>query len=104
MHSNNCNNHPICFASNLKHALQNPTELLKGTSHHDLNPTPVLPKDGWMVGANRRLLFWVPLASRERPFYSPGIASVIPSGQEIDLSRMAHGEHWSNCRDAPTSR
>ncbi|KAG2042132.1 hypothetical protein BDR03DRAFT_889470 [Suillus americanus] len=57
-----------------------------------------------MVGADRRLLFWVPPPSRYRPFYSPGTVFVIPSGQGIDLSRMAHGEHWSNCRDAPTCR
>ncbi|KAG2748431.1 hypothetical protein P692DRAFT_20733605, partial [Suillus brevipes Sb2] len=80
------------------HALPNPAELLEG-SHHESDSTPVLLDDGWVAGADRRLLFWVPPASR-RPFYYPGVALVIPSGLEIDLSRMAHGEHWSNCRDA----
>ncbi|KAG1815703.1 uncharacterized protein BJ212DRAFT_1358125 [Suillus subaureus] len=102
MLANTRNNHAICFASSLELALYNPAELLESTSHHDLNSTPVLLKDGWMVGADRRLLFWVPPPSRQQPFYSPRTVFVIPSGQEIDLSRMAHGEHWSNCRDVAT--
>ncbi|KAG1896457.1 quinon protein alcohol dehydrogenase-like superfamily [Suillus fuscotomentosus] len=88
----------ICFASSLEYyALQDPAELLEGTSHLDSNP--VMLNDGWMKAAHHRLFFWVPLASRERPFYSPRIAFTIPRGQEIDLSHMAHGENWSNCRD-----
>ncbi|KAG2148811.1 hypothetical protein DEU56DRAFT_719124, partial [Suillus clintonianus] len=55
--------------------------------------------DGWMVGPNRRLLFWVPPAS-QHPFYSPDTAMVIPRGHvELDLSKMEHGTRWSNCRD-----
>ncbi|KAG2134917.1 uncharacterized protein EDB93DRAFT_1171983, partial [Suillus bovinus] len=47
--------------------------------------------DGWVMGSNHRLLFWVPPASRY-PFYSPETAMVIPrGGVELDLSRMAHG-------------
>ncbi|KAG2042072.1 hypothetical protein BDR03DRAFT_1006513 [Suillus americanus] len=106
MPTNTWNNRVICFSSSLEHALHNPAEPLEGTSHHDLNSTPVLLKvdvsledGGWMVEPNRRLLFWVPPASQREPFYSPGTALLIPSGLEIDLSRMAHGEHWSNCRD-----
>jgi hypothetical protein len=56
-------------------------------------------KDGWMVGADRRLLFWVPSPSREQLLYHPGTAFMITSGLEIDLSRMSHGERWANCRD-----
>ncbi|KAG2065808.1 WD40 repeat-like protein, partial [Suillus decipiens] len=58
---------------------------------NSLRPT----NDGWIVGADRRLLFWVPPASQQQPFYSPGLVFVMPSGLEIDLSHMAHGEHWS---------
>ncbi|KAG2055064.1 WD40 repeat-like protein, partial [Suillus hirtellus] len=91
-------NHPtICFASNLGHALRDPDELLEDASH--LNSNPVMLKDGWMKGAQHRLFFWVPPPSRERPFYYPGIVFTIPRAQEIDLSRMAHGENWSKCRD-----
>ncbi|KAG1813787.1 hypothetical protein EV424DRAFT_1415585 [Suillus variegatus] len=98
MFTNAWNNRTICFASSLEHALQNPDELLESTSH--LNSTHVMLNGGWMKGTSHRLLFWVPPASREQPFYSPGTALIIPSGQEIDLSRMAHGEDWSNCRGA----
>ncbi|KAG2073546.1 WD40 repeat-like protein, partial [Suillus decipiens] len=68
------------------------------TNPYNTYSIPVsLEDDGWMVGPDRRLLFWVPPASREEPFYSPGTVLVIPNGVDIDLSRMAHGEHWSNC-------
>jgi WD40 repeat protein len=99
--TNTWNNRTICIASSFKYALHDPAELLEDISHHDFNSTPVLMEDdGWMIGANRRLLFWVPPASREQPFYSLRTALVIPSGLEFDLSCMAHGENWSNCRDA----
>ncbi|KAG1864621.1 WD40-repeat-containing domain protein, partial [Suillus tomentosus] len=92
------NNPTICFASSLEHALQNPAELLADTSH--LYPTPAMPaNDGRMEGAYGRLLFWVPPASRKQPFYNPRTVLVMPSGLEIDFSRMAHGEDWLNCRD-----
>ncbi|KAG2159240.1 uncharacterized protein EDB93DRAFT_1114570 [Suillus bovinus] len=96
MLTNTQNNRTICFASSLEHALQNPAQLLQDTPH--VNPNPVSLEDGWMVGAHRQLLFWVPPASR-KPFYSLGTVFVMPSGLDIDLSRMPHGEHWSNCRD-----
>ncbi|KAG2065509.1 WD40 repeat-like protein, partial [Suillus decipiens] len=51
-------------------------------------------EDGWIRGPNRRLLFWVPPASRNA-FYNPQTALVIPRrGPELDLSRMAHGTRW----------
>ncbi|KAG2093909.1 uncharacterized protein F5147DRAFT_585230, partial [Suillus discolor] len=54
--------------------------------------------DGWMIGPDRQLLFWVPPGLRE-PFYTPRTALVLPKGNvELDLSRMAHGERWSDCR------
>jgi hypothetical protein len=76
-----------------------PPHLLESTSDHHLNSTPASRNDGWMMGADRRLLFWVPPASREQPIDSLRTLLMIPSGQNIDLSRMAHGENWSNCRD-----
>jgi WD40 repeat protein len=97
--TNSWSNPVICFSSNLDHALQAPAELLENTSHHDLNSTPVLLDDGWMVAPGGQLLFWVPPA---RPIHYSRTVWTIPKGQEIDLSGMAHGEHWSNCRDPPT--
>jgi hypothetical protein len=94
--TNTWSNRAACFSSNFEHALKNTAELLETTSH---NSTPALLEDGWMVAPDDQLLFWVPPASRERPLNSLGTVLVIPNGQDIDLSRMAHGEHWSNCRD-----
>ncbi|KAG2155084.1 uncharacterized protein EDB93DRAFT_1131160 [Suillus bovinus] len=94
------NNRTTCFPSRLEYALQNPAELLEATSH--LDPTHVVLKDnGWIVGAYGRLFFWVPPASRKESFYYFGTVLMIPGGLDFDLSRMAHGEHWSNCRDVP---
>ncbi|KAG1812575.1 uncharacterized protein BJ212DRAFT_1434007 [Suillus subaureus] len=68
-------------------------ELTEEAPHDDRSSTPFLLESdsGWMVGLNRRLLFWVPSASRH-PFYSPGTVLVVTrGGPELDLSCMAHG-------------
>ncbi|KAG2033566.1 WD40-repeat-containing domain protein, partial [Suillus americanus] len=73
-----------------------------GASHDDRSSTPFLLNhdSGWMVGPKRRLLFWVPPASRTPLYYSPTTTLVIPrGGPELDLSRMAHGQHWQKCRE-----
>ncbi|KAG1905054.1 uncharacterized protein F5891DRAFT_1010614, partial [Suillus fuscotomentosus] len=97
---NTWDNHFICFSPNSIHALRNTSELMEGASHDDCGSTRfLLDRDsGWIVGPKDRLLFWVPPASRH-PFYSPQTALVIPrGGAELDLSRMAHGQHWQRCR------
>ncbi|KAG2158576.1 uncharacterized protein EDB93DRAFT_1219155 [Suillus bovinus] len=101
MPTDTCNDQPICFSSNVEHALPNPADLLEPTSHDNSNSTPfLLQDDGWMMGPNRRLLFWVPPASRDA-FYTPWTSLVISrGGVELDLSCMAHGTNWSSCRDA----
>jgi WD40 repeat protein len=101
MKSNIWNNHFISFSSNSTHVLCNISELTEGASHDDHSSTHfLLNRDsGWMVGPKNRLLFWVPPAFRH-PFYSPATALVIPRGcPELDLSRMAHGQHWQKCRE-----
>ncbi|KAG1891650.1 WD40-repeat-containing domain protein [Suillus fuscotomentosus] len=95
---NTANDDFISFSSDSTHALRNTTELLACTPHDDRRSTfALLGDDGWMMGPNRRLLFWVPHASREL-FYNPWTALVIPGGGvELDLSRMAHGTRWKHC-------
>ncbi|KAG2058288.1 hypothetical protein BDR06DRAFT_110839 [Suillus hirtellus] len=93
---------PISFSPCLKHALPNPPSpyFLEPTSGHHSNSTPfVLQPDGWIMGPNHELLFWVPPASRHA-FYTPWTSLIIPRGVELDLSIMAHGPCWSSCRDA----
>ncbi|KAG2065892.1 WD40 repeat-like protein [Suillus decipiens] len=98
---NSWNNHLVRFSPHSIHALRNTSQLMEGASHDDRSSTPfVLNCDnGWMIGPKHRLLFWVPPASRH-PFYSARTALVIPrGGPELDLSRMAHGQHWQQCRE-----
>ncbi|KAG2036722.1 hypothetical protein BDR03DRAFT_898125 [Suillus americanus] len=100
---NTSNNHFIRFSPNPIHALCNAFELTEEASHDDRSSTHFLldSDSGWMVGPKHRLLFWAPPASRHS-FYSSQTALVIPrGGPELDLSRMAHGQHWHNCRQGP---
>ncbi|KIK35353.1 hypothetical protein CY34DRAFT_587273, partial [Suillus luteus UH-Slu-Lm8-n1] len=96
------NNHSISFSSNNSiHALCNTSEFMEGASHHDCHPSSfsLNGDSGWVVGPKGRLLFWVPPASRHS-FYNPSTVLVIPrGGPELDLSRMAHGQHWQKCRE-----
>ncbi|KAG2068397.1 WD40 repeat-like protein [Suillus decipiens] len=102
---NTWNNHSISFSPNSVHALCNSSELTEGASHDDRSSTPFSLNvySGWVVGPKDRLLFWVPSTSRYL-LYSPGISLVIPRGGiELDLSRMAHGQHWKKCREGSIS-
>ncbi|KAG2066758.1 hypothetical protein BDR04DRAFT_1029204, partial [Suillus decipiens] len=98
----NNNKHPlVLFSSNLTHALCHTSELMQGASHDDCSSTTFLldSNSGWVSRPKHQLLFWVPPASRH-PFYNPATILVIPrGGPELDLSRMAHGLHWQQCRD-----
>ncbi|KAG2032637.1 hypothetical protein BDR03DRAFT_1015072 [Suillus americanus] len=98
MPTNTYNNH---LSSSLEHALPNPADLLAPTSLHNSNSIPFLLQiDGWVMGPNHRLLFWVPSASRHA-FYTPRTSLVIARGRvELELRRMAHGTRWSSFRDA----
>ncbi|KAG2069567.1 hypothetical protein BDR04DRAFT_1101454, partial [Suillus decipiens] len=96
---NTWNNRFIRFSSNSTHALCDTPELREGAFNGDCSSTPFFlnSTDGWVVGPQRQLLFWVPPASRH-PFYNPATTLVIPRGcPELDLSRMAHGQHWKKC-------
>ncbi|KAG2756237.1 hypothetical protein P692DRAFT_20715911, partial [Suillus brevipes Sb2] len=58
----------------------------------------LLGEEGWMMGPDHRLLFWVPPASQEAFRYNPQTALVIGRRcVELDLSRMAHGTCWQQC-------
>ncbi|KAG2065506.1 WD40 repeat-like protein, partial [Suillus decipiens] len=91
----------ISFSSDSTHALCDTAELLEGAPQEDRRSTfTLLGNDGWMMGPNRRLLFWVPPASRQAFRYNPQTALIIPRGHvELDLSRMAHGTRWQHCYD-----
>ncbi|KAG2141189.1 uncharacterized protein EDB93DRAFT_1055980, partial [Suillus bovinus] len=91
----------ICFSPNSIHALRNTSDFMEGVSHDGRSSTHFLMDEdggrGWMEGPKGRLLFWVPPAFR-KPFYTLGTVFMIPRGApELDLSRMAHGQHWQKC-------
>ncbi|KAF8962292.1 hypothetical protein BDZ97DRAFT_1702551 [Flammula alnicola] len=52
--------------------------------------------DGWIVGPQNRLLFWVPPSYRPR-FYGPRTILILPESTQLDVSRMAHGRSWRSC-------
>ncbi|KAF8521460.1 hypothetical protein BU17DRAFT_29833, partial [Hysterangium stoloniferum] len=83
-----CNDHALCGME----------QLLEGSSLEDYSQTSfTLDSEGWMKGPKNRLLFWVPLGSRE-PFYTSLTRLIIPrKAIELDLSHMAHGKHWQGC-------
>ncbi|KAF8954593.1 hypothetical protein BDZ97DRAFT_1864426 [Flammula alnicola] len=56
----------------------------------------IMRSDGWIVGPQDRLLFWVPPSYRPR-FYLPRVMLTIPKGIQLDVSRMAHGGSWHGC-------
>ncbi|KAG2756282.1 hypothetical protein P692DRAFT_201700359, partial [Suillus brevipes Sb2] len=61
-----------------EHALTNPIDLVAPTSHYNSISTPfLLQADGWMMGPNQHLLFWVPPAPRHA-IYTPWTLLVIP--------------------------
>ncbi|KAG2752771.1 WD40 repeat-like protein [Suillus brevipes Sb2] len=95
---NTSNNHSISFSSNPIHALRNALELIHPASHDNHSSIPcVLNDSGWVVGPKHQLLFWVPSASRF-PFCNPATILVMHRGSpKLDLSRMAHGQHWQKC-------
>ncbi|KAG2102841.1 uncharacterized protein F5147DRAFT_561983, partial [Suillus discolor] len=91
------------FSSNPIHALCKTHELTEGASRDDYSSTHSTPfllnhDSGWVVGPKNRLLFWVPPASRHLFYYNTATTLVIPrGGLELDLSCMAHGQHWQKC-------
>ncbi|KAF8525519.1 hypothetical protein BU17DRAFT_28762, partial [Hysterangium stoloniferum] len=80
------------------HALSGMAQLLEGISLDDYCLSLLtLDSEGWMKGPNNRLLFWVPPGFR-KPFYTPLTRLFIPrTAIELDLSHMAHGNHWQGC-------
>ena len=47
-------------------------------------------KDGWMVGQDNELLFWVPLEHRE-DLYLPHLEMIGGRPIKVDLSRFTYG-------------
>jgi hypothetical protein len=58
-------------------------------------------KDGWMLGPDSELLFWVPptlQAGLLRPGNKLFIGEAITT--RLDLTSFVHGESWSLCKES----
>lgn len=56
--------------------------------------------NGWVLGANSELLFWVPPELR-RGLYRPRntlVLAPVPTTR-LDLKKFVHGEAWTRCRE-----
>jgi hypothetical protein len=61
-------------------------------------------KDGWVLGPDSELLFWVPPTLRDGLLW-PGNTLLIgePIATKLDLKAFVHGESWSLCKEPESS-
>jgi hypothetical protein len=58
-------------------------------------------EDGWILGQNSELLFWVPPSIRAglwRPRNTAVIGKLLTT--RLDLTNFVHGRRWSLCKDS----
>jgi len=65
---------------------------------HGYEPVPQNLKDGWVVGQDDELLFWVPLEHRE-VLCLPHVEMIVERPTKVDLSRFRYGSKWIECID-----
>jgi len=65
---------------------------------HGYEPVPQSMKDGWMVGQDDELLFWVLLEHRE-DLCLPHVEMIGSRPTKVDLSRFRYGSKWTECID-----
>jgi len=65
---------------------------------HAYEPVPQDIKDGWMVGQDHELLFWVPLEHRE-DLCLRHVEMTWGRSTKVDLSRFRYGSKWTECID-----
>jgi len=65
---------------------------------HGYQPVPQDMNDGWVVGQDDELLFWVPLEHREG-LCLPHVEMIWGRPTKVDLSRFRYGSKWTECID-----
>jgi len=65
---------------------------------HGYQPVPQDMNDGWVVGQDDELLFWVPLEHRE-DLCLPHVEMIWGRPTKVDLSRFRYGSKWTECID-----
>jgi len=53
--------------------------------------------DGWMLGPNSELLFWVPPCHREGLWTPKEVYVIAEMVTRLDMSRFVHGKSWQDC-------
>jgi len=61
-------------------------------------PVPQDMRDGWMVGQDDEILFWVPLEYR-CVLSLPHVETTEGRSMKVDLSRFRYGSKWTECID-----
>ena len=61
-------------------------------------PVPRNMRDGWMLGRDDEVLFWVPLEHR-RVLCLPHVEMIWDRPTKLDLSKFRHGSKWAECID-----
>jgi len=65
---------------------------------HGYQPVPRDVKDGWVVGQDDELLFWVPLEHR-KVLCLPHVEMIWGRPIKVDLPRFRYGSKWTECID-----
>jgi len=65
---------------------------------HGYQPVPQDMNDGWVVGQDDGLLFWVPLEHR-KGLCLPHVEMIWGRPTKVDLSRFRYSSKWTECID-----
>ena len=65
---------------------------------HGYQPVPQDMNDGWVVGQDDELLFWVPLEHRQ-DLCLPHVEMIWGRPTKVDLSRFRYSSKWTECID-----
>ena len=65
---------------------------------YQYEPVPRDMRDGWMVGQNNELLFWVPSEHR-RVLSLPHAEMILERPTKVNLSHFKFGTKWTKCID-----
>lgn len=56
--------------------------------------------DGWILGENSELLFWVPPTHRTALWRQSNVCVIGKNSTKLDVSHFVHGLSWQCCRGA----
>jgi len=65
---------------------------------HGYEPVPRYTRNGWMMGQENELLFWVPLEHR-KVLCLPRVEPIWERPVKVDLSNLKFGTKWTECID-----